>query len=205
MIRVTERAMKGVEHLGGRTSFAPSALNEAWKMGSDGVALFANVSARVQAAVEAEFGTTIYYAGALLTRIWADPLIPDRRVDVAPGSHYTNPHVDKANRASYDYSALLYLNSHCSRTAVAGAANAACAQDDADDSFEGGRFAWLDESADLVVEPRGGRLLAFTGGLENPHQVRRVLAGTRYAIGFWFTCHREQRTEMFPGHSETEY
>ena len=33
-------------------------------------------------------------------------------MDVEPGHRYWNAHVDKANRASYDYSALLYLNSH---------------------------------------------------------------------------------------------
>ena len=52
----------------------------------------------------------LYSAGMLLTRIWADDLIPDDGMDVEPGHAYANPHVDKANRASYDYSALLYLN-----------------------------------------------------------------------------------------------
>ena len=42
-----------------------------------------------------------------------------------------------------------------------------------------------------MVEPRGGRLLTFTGGLENLHGVRKVTAGTRYVIGMWFTCHEE--------------
>ena len=42
-----------------------------------------------------------------------------------------------------------------------------------------------------MIEPRGGRLLTFTGGLENLHGVRRVTAGTRYVIGMWFTCHEE--------------
>ena len=80
-----------------------------------------------------------------------------------------NPHVDKANIASYDYSALLYLNSHGS-------------------DFDGGEFAFIDASDDKLVHPIQGRLLTFTSGLENLHQVREVTRGTRYVLAMWFTC-----------------
>ena len=71
---------------------------------------------RVKATIESHFGLSeIYPAGALFTRIWADELVPEDGMDVDPGHRYWNPHVDKANRASYDYSALLYLNSHCAQ------------------------------------------------------------------------------------------
>eukprot|EP00966_Prymnesium_polylepis_P164178 3796200-Prymnesium_polylepis.1 len=63
----------------------------------------------------------LFSAGALFTRIWSDELTPADGMDVDPGHRYWNAHVDKANRASYDYSALLYLNSHC-----AAADGAAC-------------------------------------------------------------------------------
>ena len=195
MLGVFERTMRGLFHQGAITSFAPESKSAPRHMGVDGVQLFENVSARVRRAIEAEFGTTVYPAGALLTRIWADHLVPDDGMDVSPGHAYAKPHVDKANRASYDYSALLYINSHCSwasSTDGGGGEAGDCAYEDASmPDFDGGRFAWLDESRDLVVEPRGGRLLAFTGGLENLHHGQKVLAGTRYVMGFWFTCHPE--------------
>lgn len=40
----------------------------------------------------------------------------------------------------------------------------------------------------FVVSPRvviAGLLLAFTAGMENPHRVHRVTAGTRYVLSFW--------------------
>ena len=42
--------------------------------------------------------------------------------------------------------------------------------------------------AELVVEPRRGRLIVFGSGRENPHRVTRVEKGTRYVLSFWFTC-----------------
>ena len=131
-------------------------------------------------------------AGTLMTRIWADSIIPDDGMDVEPGHRYWNPHADKANRASYDYSALLYLNSHCSNGAEAGASATVCDYEDtAQPQFDGGEFVWLDLARDHVVQPRAGRLVYFTGGLENLHRLREVSAGTRYVIGMWFTCHAE--------------
>ena len=41
----------------------------------------------------------------------------------------------------------------------------------------------------MVVEPRAGRLLAFTAGLENPHHARPITAGSRYVLYFGFACH----------------
>ena len=155
--------------------------------------LFAKVQSRVCRSIEEDFGLPrLYSAGALFTRIWADDKVPADEMDVDPGHKYDSPHVDKANRASYDYSALLYLNSHCEEEEAWRREGRRCAYDAGlEGDFGGGRFAWLDEEEDVVVEPRGGRLLAFTGGLENLHQVRKVTRGTRYVIGMWFTCHRE--------------
>ena len=82
---------------------------------------------------------------------------------------YWNAHVDKANIPTYDYSALLYLNTH-------GA------------DFAGGELAFLDDDADRIVEPRAGRLVTFTSGPENLHRVRRVSRGRRYVLAMWFTC-----------------
>ena len=127
-----------------------------------------------------------------MSRIWADAIIPDDNMDVEPGHRYWNPHADKANRASYDYSALLYLNTHCSRGAEDATGTGRCDYENtAQPHFAGGQFAWLDRARDHVIEPRGGRLVHFTGGLENLHHLRKVTAGTRYVIGMWFTCHAE--------------
>ena len=196
MLAVVERTMRGLFHQGASTSFAPASKGAAKHLGRDGMALYGNISQRVQAAVEAEFGTTVYSAGSLFTRLWADDAIPSDGMDVAPGHAYSNPHVDKANRASYDYSALLYLNAHCEDAASPAGGDSgdggggACTYDDGSSpDFGGGRFAWLDEASDLVVEPRAGRLLVFTGGLENPHHAQKVSRGTRYVMGWWFTCH----------------
>ena len=186
LIATFERAMRNLFHQGGQTSFAPDAASAARQMGAPGHALFRDVLRRVQATIAADFGLpALYSAGSLLTRIWADDQIPDDGMNIEPGHKYWNAHVDKANRASYDYSALLYLNAHC-------AGGGDCDYEStARPDFDGGRFAWLDDDEDVVVEPRGGRLLTFTGGLENLHGVRKVTAGTRYVIGMWFTCHEE--------------
>jgi hypothetical protein len=196
-----ERAMRGLFHQGGQTSLAPDTESALRQMGEDAHALYRDVARRVRLSVEADHGARpLYPAGALLTRIWAADRIPHDGLDVEPGHAYWNPHVDKANRASYDFSALLYLNSHCAMPDAAGGFDGTaggeargCAYDDAEaPEFAGGQFAWLDDERDVFVEPRIGRLLHFTGGLENLHRPSRVTAGTRYVLGMWFTCHPER-------------
>ena len=81
---------------------------------------------------------------------------------------YWNAHSDKANIASYDHSALLYLSQP---------------QD-----FEGGAFAFVDADADRLVAPTCGRMLTFSSGLENLHRVERVSRGARLVLALWFTC-----------------
>ena len=174
-------------HQGAQTSFAPESQAAVKQMGAGGHALFQAVLQRVRATVEDDFGVgPLYSAGSLLTRIWAEDLVPHDGMDVEPGHRYDLPHVDKANRASYDYSALLYLNSHCH-----GGAHCTYRGHPGRPvpDFDGGRFAWLGADSDVVVEPRAGRLVTFTGGLENAHHGRRVTNGTRFVVGFWFTCH----------------
>ena len=81
-------------------------------------ALFRDVLRRVQATIAADFGLpALYSAGSLLTRIWADDQIPDDGMNIERHK-YWNAHVDEANRASYDYSALLYLSAHCAAAAA---------------------------------------------------------------------------------------
>jgi hypothetical protein len=62
--------------------------------------------------------------------------------------------------------------------------------------FEGGNFAFNDIDGDLLIAPRRGRLLAFTSGPENLHQVYPVTNGDRFTLAVWFTrlenVHRHQ-------------
>lgn len=145
-------------------------------MGAKGAELFAELVERTRRRISADVGLLdpdkgeplLYQSGALLTRLQADW---DKDMwDVCSGEEhvYWNAHVDKANVASYDYAALLYLNTQ-------------------GEHFEGGDFAFVDAGEDCLVSPKRGRLLAFTAGPENLHQVRKVTSGTRFVLAMWFT------------------
>jgi len=77
-------------------------------------------------------------------------------------------HVDRANVASYDYSAVLYLNTQ-------------------GESFRGGDFQFIDEESTQTVQPRHGRCVLFSSGFEHLHRVTPVSAGHRFALAAWFT------------------
>lgn len=92
---------------------------------------------------------------------------------------YWHPHVDKDNTQHYDYSGLVYLS-------------------DYEDEFMGGLFAFLDKKKHVqVFEPARGRLMMFTAGKENLHQVRKVLSGTRYVMSMWFSCDERKQFKNF--------
>merc|ERR1711860_29877 len=116
----------------------------------------------------------LYQSGALLTRLQAEWERDMWEISGEEDHPYWNAHVDKANVASYDYSALLYLNTQ-------------------DEHFEGGDFAFIDKEEDCVVSPRRGRFLSFTAGSENLHQVRRVTKGTRFVLASWYTLSKKHR------------
>ncbi|XP_066560975.1 2-oxoglutarate and iron-dependent oxygenase domain-containing protein 3 isoform X1 [Amia ocellicauda] len=82
---------------------------------------------------------------------------------------YWHPHIDKVTYGSFDYTSLLYLS-------------------DYGVDFGGGRFIFMDTSANRTVEPRAGRVSFFTSGTENLHRVEKVSWGTRFAITVSFTC-----------------
>ncbi|KAF0305479.1 Prolyl 3-hydroxylase 2 [Amphibalanus amphitrite] len=74
------------------------------------------------------------------------------------------------------FSAILYLNS----------------------DFDGGEFVFADivsRKPTVRVQPRCGRLVAFSAGPENPHGVLAVRRGTRRALAMWFTRTGRQREE----------
>ncbi|XP_076035508.1 2-oxoglutarate and iron-dependent oxygenase domain-containing protein 3-like isoform X2 [Oratosquilla oratoria] len=82
---------------------------------------------------------------------------------------YWHPHVDKDTYESFHYTSLLYLT-------------------DYGFDFDGGRFIFVDKEGNKTVEPRRGRVSAFTSGSENLHFVEKVSKGTRYAVTVSFTC-----------------
>jgi len=84
---------------------------------------------------------------------------------------YWHPHIDKETYPSFHYTSLLYLS-------------------DYKRDFTGGRFVFIDEhfKANRTIEPREGRVSAFTSGIENKHHVEPVAGGSRYALTMGFTC-----------------
>ena len=196
LIELMERGMRRLYHQGAQTSFAPDAGDSLARLGEGAVGLYKEVVSRVKQTIIAGFNLTdLYSAGTLFTRIWADDLVPADGMDVDPGHHYWNPHVDKANRASYDYSALLYLNSHCETTDEA-ARRAASGEGSVCDALEpphgigtcdyastvqphfgGGVFAWLDAEEDAVVSCGGSAECSAFGAAGNGALRRRRWLG----------------------------
>uniref|UniRef100_A0A1I8IEC4 Fe2OG dioxygenase domain-containing protein n=1 Tax=Macrostomum lignano TaxID=282301 RepID=A0A1I8IEC4_9PLAT len=84
---------------------------------------------------------------------------------------YWHSHVDKDTYGSFHYTSLLYLANYGT-------------------DFTGGRFLFLDSNgtSTAFVEPRTGRVSAFTSGSENTHRVERVTNGQRFALTIAFTC-----------------
>jgi hypothetical protein len=84
---------------------------------------------------------------------------------------YWHKHIDKETYKSFHYTSLLYLSTH-------------------NQDFTGGRFVFVDNNSNrnVTIEPKFGRLSAFTSGSENEHFVEKVMSGTRYAITVSFTC-----------------
>lgn len=90
---------------------------------------------------------------------------------VTQHDEYWHPHVDKETYQSFHYTSLLYLAEYKR-------------------DFTGGRFMFMDESSKVnrSIEPKEGRVSAFTSGVENRHFVEPVSGGSRYALTMGFTC-----------------
>ena len=141
-------------------------------LGEGGVRLVRLFLARIRDAVRTHFDEDrpLFLSGALLTRLQPPPQRSAAQRQSGGGGtyEYSIAHVDRANVASYDYSAVLYLNSKGG-------------------GFEGGDFRFVDATNDEVLEPRAGRCVLFPSGFENLHRVCTVSKGTRYALAAWLT------------------
>ena len=143
-------------------------------VGPGGKALISVLLWRILSAVREHFAEErpLYVSGALLTRLQPPPKTQRGFTSGGDRYDYDVAHVDRANVASYDYSAVLYLNGKGSPAAG---------------GFEGGDFCFVDDESDEIVEPRAGRCVLFTSGFEQLHRVCRVEGGTRFALATWFT------------------
>ena len=66
------------------------------------------------------------------------------------------------------------------------------------EDYTGGRFIFEKSSIggsdhDQFMEPRAGRVSAFTSGAENPHRVEKVDTGERFAFTIGFTCNINEK------------
>ena len=172
VVVATKRAMKNLFHRAGATSLVPDE-SARERLGNEPWALINSIKRRVKSFVEEQYEIgPLYDSGSMLTRLTTEFERNDEW-EMDPNYIYSNPHVDKANIASYDYSALLYFNSG----------------EGVD--FSGGDFTFMDPDADNVITPLSGRLVTFTSGFENPHRVEIVQHGTRLTLAMWFTCSKQ--------------
>eukprot|EP00404_Azadinium_spinosum_P039554 CAMPEP_0180661108 /NCGR_PEP_ID=MMETSP1037_2-20121125/58642_1 /TAXON_ID=632150 /ORGANISM="Azadinium spinosum, Strain 3D9" /LENGTH=186 /DNA_ID=CAMNT_0022688601 /DNA_START=10 /DNA_END=567 /DNA_ORIENTATION=+ len=162
-----DRAFQGLYHQGAETLLVPE-VDSRERLGPDGFRLTVELLERARARIAHALNVSdLFYSGSLLKRMDHPPINDEMQIDV--GHDSSNPHVDKANIASYDWSCLLYFNS------VGG-------------DFGGGELVFTDEGTDRLVRPLGGRLVAFSSGLENLHRVLPMQWGRRYVLSMWFTC-----------------
>ena len=147
----------------------------------DQLKLYKDAMERIRTRVAHEFGLSRLYftAPTFITRLVGNPQWQPQEIH----DEYWHPHVDKQNTDHYDYSGLVYLSNHGT-------------------DFTGGELAFIDKDADgrtvaNTVQPRAGRLAAFTSGDENLHHARKVETGVRYVMSMWFTCDKAKEFGTF--------
>lgn len=47
------------------------------------------------------------------------------------------------------------------------------------------------------MEPRAGRVIIFSSGIENTHFVEQVTSGKRFVLSFWFSCDVKKEFQIF--------
>jgi len=98
---------------------------------------------------------------------------------------YWHTHIDTDQYGTFAYTTLLYLNTQ-------------------GQEFNGGEFIFEDtQDGDSLqpgaaVEPRFGRMVAFTSDSENPHKVLPVEQGVRMTLTAAFTCSKEKAASIEP-------
>ena len=147
-------------------------------LGTDGSALFAALRERVHESVREHYGD---YRPVNSLLSWIDGADGDG--DVAEAE-------EEARVPSYDWRVdatdgrAPHVTGEPARLRSLGAIIPTTSGVD----FTGGLFAFNDPDMDRLVEPKAGRLLAFTSGFENLHQVRKVRTGERLVLSVWFAA-----------------
>eukprot|EP00435_Cladocopium_sp_Y103_P055538 s467_g18.t1 len=122
---------------------------------------------RIQSAVTEALATpALHLRGALLRRVQL-PAVSGAR-QLMPSHDSFAAHADRATVAAYHYSAVLYFSER-------------------GDDFQDGELVFMDSDGhDHYLEPKMGRLVAFSSGLENLHRVVPPMGGPRYILALWF-------------------
>eukprot|EP00058_Branchiostoma_floridae_P026525 XP_002612016.1 hypothetical protein BRAFLDRAFT_86987 [Branchiostoma floridae] len=124
-------------------------------------------------------GPELYVQFTHLVCRTAEPYSSDQRIDLSHTVHSDNcklnyddwtcepyePHLGPLH--ARHYSSVIFLN----------------------DGFKGGKFFFSNRNltAEATVQPKCGRVVAFSSGPENPHGVQAVVEGRRCVIAVWFT------------------
>lgn len=147
--------------------------------------LFYDVSEKVRRIIESYFRmeTPLHFAYSHLVCRTAVEGMQDKREDLSHSVHVDNCILNSEalecpkQHPAYterDYSAILYLNH----------------------DFEGGNFIFTEIDAKVItamVNPKCGRVVAFSSGAENPHGVQAVTKGQRCGVALWFTLDPTQK------------
>ena len=84
---------------------------------------------------------------------------------------------------------------YCKKTAqIAEACGKSCGTCVDSDDGGAGRIPGRQEKR---VQPARGRLIIFSSGRENVHQVQKVHSGTRLTMSLWFTCDKRKKFNNF--------
>ncbi|CAL1162679.1 unnamed protein product [Cladocopium goreaui] len=124
-----------------------------------------SLAERIQSALREALATPpLHLRGALLRRVQLPAVSGPQQL--MPSHDSFAAHADRATVAAYHYSAVLYLSER-------------------GDDFQDGELVFMDSDGhDRCLEPRAGRLVGFSSGLENLH---RVAASTvpLHAFALW--------------------
>lgn len=166
------KAFEGLHHRGAEVSLVLPFHRTCGSMGDslpkDGSLDFAfSLAERIQSALSEALATPpLHLRGALLRRVQLPAVSGPQQL--MPSHDSFAAHADRATVAAYHYSAVLYLSER-------------------GDDFQDGELVFMDSDGhDRCLEPRAGRLVGFSSGLENLHRVVPPVGGPRYILALWF-------------------
>jgi hypothetical protein len=152
--------------------------------------LFETAIARAQAVLEERFGVRrlrFYRSNAITWSGQSAAPWPN-----APAPWYTRSlHGDLNTDEFIMYTCILYLSDHGADVygGETGIADEVVWPSE-EDAVTAGRTSSV--TVGLRVEPSLGRLLVFSAGVENMHEMLPVTHGTRVAVQMWFACEGQQ-------------